>query len=632
METTQFTIRRDGLICLGLVLAVLAVFGQLHAYDFIMFDDDVYVTKNEQVRQGLSLNNLLWAFTHAHGLWTPLATVSHMLDCTLFGLNAGGHHLMNVGFHAANTILLFLTLRLMGGGSWRSAFVAALFALHPLHVEPVAWISSRKDMLSTFFWLLTMIAYIRYVSRSRPLWYFAALVCFCLGLLAKPMVLTVLGVMFLMDYWPLGRLDDFVFRSAQSWKKAAKLLVEKIPFMMLAAASLLAAFVSEKTEGTLPSLAHLSITERLSTACINYFTYLTMTAWPIDLSVYYPYPNVAPPLWKLLGALTVLLAVSVVVILRRRAQPYLFFGWVWYLGTLVPVIGLAQAGTHLMADRYTYVTLIGVFLMVAWGCADLAATRPRLKTPLTCLASAALIACSVGAWRQTGLWRDSISLFSHALAVTEDNALMHYNLGVYLHNEGKVRESIPHFKEALRVEYIAQKTGQHSDIPPEDSLRCLGVALLEIGSYEQARRAFSMGVHIQPDNPTFRVNLGAVLFQENKMEAAVEHLSKAVELGAQPSEVHGQLAVAYGSLGDWQRAAHHLSESFRIDSSKDNAHFVLALTHMAEGEVEPARSYLEKALHLNPNHALADKVLRSISEAAPVEQDRTKQTPTPNQP
>ncbi|MCX6909093.1 MAG: tetratricopeptide repeat protein [Verrucomicrobia bacterium] len=446
--------RGAGWMALWLAVVTVAVFWRATECGFINYDDPDYVTSNSHVQQGLSAESIRWAFTTVYeGLWIPLTWLSHMLDWQIYGSHPWGHHLTNVLLHAANTVLLFLLIRLMTGSLWRSAFVAALFALHPLHVETVAWISERKGVLSTLFWLLTLGAYAWYARfKDRDMKaqaggsYAAALLFFACGLMAKPILVTLPCVLLLLDYWPLERWKlPEANPKAREPRRWAWLVLEKLPFFALTAV-----FSAMTFSAAPPSL--FTAGQRINNALVSYLRYLWKTLWPAKLAVPYPYP----PTWDWPVGLVILAAVFLVattfwVIRRARRQPYLATGWFWFLGTLAPVLGLVRMGFYSLADRYTYVSLIGIFLMVAWAAGEAVAKRRRWRNAAGPLAALLLGLCAWRADVQLGFWPDSGTLFTHALAVTERNCLAHSNLGIYLVGKGHLDEAMKHYREAVRI-------------------------------------------------------------------------------------------------------------------------------------------------------------------------------------
>ena len=459
------------LVAASLALVTLVIYWQVQSHGFVNYDDNLYVTDNPQVKAGLTSASIQWAFTTGHSAnWHPLTWLSHMVDVELFGLDAGRHHLMSVLFHLANTILLFYVLKRMTGALWQSAFVAALFALHPLHVESVSWTAERKDVLSTFFWILTMLAYIRYVEHLGTSRYFLVALSMALGLMAKPMLVTLPLVLLLLDYWPLGRLRlkqlegggkskirQTGMKTAQI-SMALRLVREKIPLFALVVISSIITYEVQQSAGAFKYSSPFPLSLRIGNALLSYLAYIGKTIWPTDLAVLYPHRGMSPrweivplPGWEVAVAAIALVSISILVIVAARRHPYLPFGWFWYVVTLVPVIGIVQVGTQAMADRYTYVPLIGLFMVAAWGANASFRKLAYRKFALPALAVIVLGASSVTTWRQVGYWKNSITLFEQTVAVTKINPVAHYNLGYALHAEGRYDEAIPHFSEALRI-------------------------------------------------------------------------------------------------------------------------------------------------------------------------------------
>jgi len=451
---------RTTLFCLILILLSVLVFEDVRTHQFV-FDDLGFISRNSMVKSGLTWEGFTWAFTTWHmGIWHPLNWLSHLLDCQLFGVNPTGHHLTNVFFHIANSLLLFLLLQSCTKTDCPSFLVAALFAVHPLHVESVAWVAERKDVLSTFFWLLTMLAYLRYVLIPGWKIYFLILLCFCLGLMAKPMLVTLPLVLLIWDFWPLQRwsakrkavVGAEVINSEFQQVPFGRLLWEKVPLFALATIFSVVAILSQKTGGLLVSLNHIPLASRISNALVAYVTYLAKTVWPVQLAVYYPHPATSIPLWQALGAAFILTVLSFLIIYQALSYPYLLTGWLWFLVTLVPVIGLVQVGSQAMADRYTYIPLIGLFIMLAWGLADLMARKrcPRLLMPL--VATALISGFATCAWFQVRHWRNAVTLFEHTLNVSQKNGLAHGALGEALYFRGETVRALWHFQEAIRLD------------------------------------------------------------------------------------------------------------------------------------------------------------------------------------
>jgi Flp pilus assembly protein TadD len=546
------------LACICLVLVIWAAFGEVRNHQFIYFDDAYYLSENPAVREGLSRQGLIWAFTTFRaGNWTPLTWLSHMLDCQLFGLQPGGHHLTNLFFHIANTLLLFLWLTRATQALGPAFLAAALFAWHPLHVESVAWVAERKDVLSTFFWLLTMWAYLGYARRPSRGRYGLVLLCFILGLMAKPMLVTLPLVLLLLDYWPLGR-------GGAGGSSPKSLILEKLPLLVLAAVFGVVTLYAQKESGALALLGELPVNSRVATALVAYVWYLGKMFWPSGLAVLYPHPLDTIPLWQALGAALVLVIISLAVVWRGRRQPYLPVGWFWYLVTLAPVIGLVQVGNQAWADRYTYVPLIGLFIIAAWGARDLTAGLPgaRVLRPLGAgIILAALLVCTM---IQVHRWRNSVTLFEHTLAVTADNYVIQNNLGVALASQGKIKEAAPHFLEALRLNPNNARAQNR-----------LGEELLAQGKIAAATAKFQRASKLKPDWAEPYNNLGRVDAYQGRMDQAVARFQKAVALDPNFAAAYKNLGFALASRGEKQKAVEILRKAVELDPGDLEAQNIL---------------------------------------------------------
>src|SRR6184192_2646969 len=420
---THFTAfgRPDLLILLGLAVVTFAIYAQVIGHQFITLDDPTYIQENPMVNRGVTLRGLAWAFTTFHATnWHPLTWISHMIDCQFFGMNAGRHLLVNALIHVANTLLLFWFLLRTTRARWPSALVAALFALHPLHVESVAWASERKDTLSTLFGLLSLIAYVRYVDAPSGIRYLWTGMTLALGLLAKPMLVTWPFVMLLLDYWPLRRWQSAKGKAETG--KLRKLILEKIPFFILVAASAVITLIAQSRGGALRTLAHEPVALRLSNALVSYAKYVLLTFWPNHLAVYYPLAPRGIPSWQIVGAAFLLIGITAFCFIQRKIRPYLIVGWLWFLGTLVSVIGLVQVGGQTMADRYFYIPSIGLFIALVFGLADMAERRRVAPWIGAAIANAVLVILATLTNAQIHRWTDSFTLFKHVLAVTPPNA------------------------------------------------------------------------------------------------------------------------------------------------------------------------------------------------------------------
>ncbi len=571
-----------------LIVTTLMVYLPVKDHQFVDLDDDLYVTHNPQIQKGLTWANLVWALTAVEaGFWHPLTWWSHMLDYELFGLNPGGHHLMSLLIHTLNTLLLFGLLRQWTGALWRSFFVAALFALHPLNVESVAWVAERKNVLSTLFWLLTLGAYVHYVRTPHWKRYLSVVFLFVLGLMAKPMLVTLPCVLLLLDYWPLGRLGP-------SWsefrQKGSELLLEKVPLFALAVASGVLAIHAQHQLGALPSLQQLPLDARLSNALTSFVTYLGKMVWPTDLAVFYPHPEAALPLGQVILAILVLSALSALVLWGAASFPYLLVGWLWYLGTLLPVSGLIQVGRHSMADRYMYVPLIGLFILLVWGCTQWV-NDSQIRKGLGIGASVfLLLGLAINTRLQLAHWQNSIALFEHAIRSTQDNDLIHNNLGTAFLEAGEIDKGIEQLSIALKIK-------------PEspEVLYNLGVALRQKGHLDGAARYFSEALDLKPDLADAHNNLGIIRMAQGDGEQAAHHFAKALAIDSQLVEAHNNLGTLLLGQGHLEKAILHFSQSLLIYQDQARAHNNLAAALDLKGRTEEAIAHYHRALELAPS-------------------------------
>jgi protein O-mannosyl-transferase len=602
-------------VCIFLAAITFAVFGQTLRYGFVNLDDDVYVFDNPVVQKGLTWEGFRWALTYGQiGHWHPLTWLSHMLDCQWYGLRGGGHHLTNVLLHTVTVILLFLVLRRMTGFLWRSAFVAAVFAIHPLRVESVAWIAERKDVLSALFFMLTLGAYVRYVQRrskaggqeSRAqafpaldplarrseakmarLWtldYGLVLLFFALGLLSKNMLVTLPFILLLLDYWPLNRLSSF------SPQFLLPRLVEKIPLLVLAIGSCVATFlVSEKL-----TVVRLPFVLRLENAVVSYVIYLWQMIYPSGLACVYPNPVNYLPLWQVVGALGLLLAISGAVWAFHKTHPYLIVGWLWYVGMMIPVIGMVQISFYAHADRYTYLPQIGLYVLLTWAAVDLCAGWRHRRVVLgggATIILAALICC---ARVQTSYWRNSESLWDHTLACTSDNAIAHNNLGNDLIEQGRVGEAITHCQKALEIKPDCVEAHLN-----------LGNALDKMGNVDEAMVHYQKALEIKSDSAEAHNNLGVTLFRKGKGDEAIVHLQKALEIKPDYVEAHNNLGNVLLQKGSVDEAIVQYQKALEIKPDYVEAHLNLGNALDKKGNVDEAMVHYQKALEIKSNSAEA---------------------------
>ena len=444
--------RPELIIAVALVVLTLAVYLRALGNQFLLFDDNNHVTRNDMVLRGVNSEGIRWAFsTFETSNWHPLTWISHMLDVSLFDMEPLGHHLTSVLLHLANTLLLFWVLCRLTKSSWRSGFVAALFAIHPLHVESVAWVSERKDVLSTFFWMLTMLAYVRYVEKPTFERQLLVIIPYGLGLLAKPMLVTLPLMLLLLDYWPLRRMNLFREKSLKNATSMLRLFLEKLPLFVLSAASCFMTYRAQTAGHAVAQEGLLPLGVRIANALVSYVSYIAKTFWPARLAGFYPHPDKTIPGWQVIGSALIMIAVTILVIRALRSRPHLAVGWLWYVGTLVPVIGLIQVGSQAMADRYTYIPLIGLSVAVTWLVPEL--LRPISPSPrlLVAIAGAVILALAAAAWVQVGYWHDDYALSRRAIAVTKDNYTMHQFLGFAYQMDGKYDEAVREYKEVVRI-------------------------------------------------------------------------------------------------------------------------------------------------------------------------------------
>jgi tetratricopeptide (TPR) repeat protein len=574
-------------ICSILALITAATFFQVYNYDFVNYDDFAYVYENPNIQEGITLKAIKWAFTTGHtSNWHPLTWLSHMLDWQLFGPEVGGHHLVSLILHIANTLLLFIVLKEMTQCFWQSAFVAALFALHPLHVESVAWVSERKDVLSTFFWMLTMWAYLRYIKRPRAVRYLLMLLAFALGLMSKPMLVTLPFVLLLLDYWPLARI---------SYERGAiyHLIWEKIPFFVLSAISSFVTFLVQRGGGAVAKIAGLSLKIRIFNALISYVEYIIKMFWPVNLAVFYPHPDRNVSVLYAVMSAVFLLAVTIFVLRFTKNHRYLFTGWFWYLGTLVPVVGLIQVGQQAMADRYTYITLTGLFIIIAWGVPELLAKWRYKKITLILSAPAVIAALSVCTYFQVHYWKNSLALFQHALDVTKGNYIAHERIAAYLYGQGRVDETIYHYKKAI-------------EINPLDSGAYLnfGAVLIAEGRFEEAGECFIKVLRLNPNSEKAHYYFGQVLSQKGKVGEAIKHFEEALRLKPDWADPMNDLAWYLAAsretaIRNPERATGLARRACELsDYKKPEFLDTLAAAYAAAGDFGKAVETVERALTL----------------------------------
>ncbi|MCX5850233.1 MAG: tetratricopeptide repeat protein [Deltaproteobacteria bacterium] len=560
--------RQKLIVYVVLTVVTLTVFWQVNQYDFI-FDDVVYVTENSHIQTGITLDGFRWAFsTKDTGLWNPLVWLSLMFDYQLFGLNAGGYHLTNIILHIMSTLLLFCLFNRMTGMVWRSAFVAGLFALHPLHVESVAWIAERKDVLSVFFWMLTLCLYVYYTEKPDFRKYLLVLFSFVLALMSKPMVVTLPVIMILLDYWPLKRFES---RKGNLflWQ-----LREKIPFFILSAILVIITLHTPNEKETF--IKSYSLSSRLANAPVSFVTYLEKTFWPHDMAVFYPFSDQLP-LCQVLGASLLILVISVVVIIMRKRLQYLFVGWLWYAITIAPVIGIIQVSVYpyAMADRYHYLPSVGISVMLAWGTPSLIKNEKTRKNILFPTAILFLIIMTFITWKQCGYWKNSATLFNYALQVTEDNYVAHNNFGLAMFEKGKIEEATYHYNKAIRIapDYIYAYNNR-------------GITYGELGQYQLAIDDFNNAIHITPAFVDAYYNRGVVYTKLGQYQHAIEDYSKAIQIKPDDKLAYLNRGFVYTKLGQYQHAIEDYNKAIRITPNYADAYNNRGLAYLLQDNKE----------------------------------------------
>ena len=602
MDHSKLRFNSKFVVCFFLVVITLVAYLQLPTHDFLNLDDSGYITQNMHVKEGVTWKNFAWAFSFTNfAYWHPLTWLSHMLDFQLFGMNASMHHLMNLFFHIANSLLLFLVFNRMTGSLWKSAFIAALFAIHPLNVESVAWASERKNVLSTFFWMLTMLAYVRYTEQPNFYRYLLILFVFVLGLMSKPMLVTLPFVLLILDYWPLNRFTLFQpndnehgFRqsidSGSRLTQDLHLVLEKIPFLFLSAVSIYLSSLSVQRFGAIISTASVPMKLRITNALISYIAYIKKMVWPYNLAVYYPYPKTIP-LWEIAGAGLFMACVTFFTFRRAKEKPYFAIGWLWYIGTLFPVIGLAQAGLWpSIADRFAYVPLIGVFIIISWGVPDLISRWRYKKLIIASVAIAIISIFTVTTHVQNMYWANNITLFKHALDVTNDNDIAHQKLGEALASQGKTNEAVRQYFEALRIN--PKLSAAHLN---------LGVCLREEGKLDEAIEHFSNVLQTNPNSAGAYYEIGVALEKMDKFDAAVRYFSKALRIKPNNAIAHNYLGIVLARQKKENEAIFHFYEALRIDPNYADANFNLGIIFADQKNIKQAIRRYKRALYINPN-------------------------------
>jgi tetratricopeptide (TPR) repeat protein len=633
----------------GLILLNLFIYGAARHFELVNWDDPGYLTDNPTVLGGLSWSSAWWALTTGHSpYWHPVTWLSHMLDVTLFGADAGAYHITNLVLHMANTVLVFELFRRMTRETGPSAFVAAVFAAHPLHVESVAWIAERKDVLSTFFWVLTILAYVAYVRRRAWTRYAAMLALYALALMSKPMVVTLPVVLLLLDIWPLRRVniasrDGHGRPEGLRYERWQRVIVEKIPLLALAVATSVATMIVQHRIGAMAGLDALPWPVRAANATIGYVAYLWKTVWPTHLAAFYPLYAISPA--KVAGAALALTAVTAAAIAARKRHPYLLVGWFWYLITIAPVIGLLQAGEQGMADRFMYVPMIGILVMLAWGASELA--RPLTAGGSWLAAGGAIVvaALALTARAQAAHWQDSLTLWRHATRVTPESYIAHENLGQALRERGQLDEARTSYERALAyapryapggsrsyqavirnsLGLVSTREGKWAEaldhfaaatlLNPRfaEAHTNLGNALAAGGRLAEAIAHYEEAIRLKPDYIEPRVGLGSALLSQGNAAAAIPHYREALRIDPQLAQAHNGLGGALAIEGHDDLAMAEYQEALRLKPDLPTAHLNVAALLIKKGDAAQARRHLEQALSIDPDYVAAREALRAIT-------------------
>jgi protein O-mannosyl-transferase len=596
-------------ICLCLAAITTAAFWGIHKCEFINYDDEDYVTQNLKIQHGFTREAIRWAFTEGHASnWHPVTWLSHMLDCKLFGLDSGKHHIVNLLIHILNVLLLFWILKCTTGEIWKSAIAACLFAVHPLRVESVAWVAERKDVLSAMFWMLATIAYVRYSRRPGIGRYIIVLVPFTLGLMSKAMLVTLPFVLLLMDYWPLDRVQGNVQplknkpQAATAGSKKFSpgyLVVEKIPLFALAAAACVITYIAQQKGGATEYQLPLAI--RMANAAISYIVYIEKMVWPSALAPFYPHPDTDVSYALAVAASILILIISVLTIRFGRKYKYLPVGWFWYMGTLVPVIGFIQVGGQAYADRYTYIPMTGLFVAVVWLVPQLVSKWKDKKEILGILSLTAILALSICTYIQQQYWRDTITLFEHALAVTRDNYVAHYVIADPLRVKGRLAEAVDHYSKSLRI----QPNGRYR------ALNGMGLALIDLGKFDEAIDNLKMALKLKPDSYEVHTNLGIALSKKGMFDEAIVEFREALRHDDTP-RLHSNFAYALQKKGEKEEAIKEYTKALADAPSDELVHYAVGILLAEQGKYEQAAGHFRTILQLKPDFAEAHNSLGDI--------------------
>jgi protein O-mannosyl-transferase len=633
------------LFCFLMIIFLLVVYWPVRHFDYVNFDDDVYVTRNPIIQKGLSPEGIVAAFTTVHATyWIPLTWLSYMLDIALFGNDPGALHVTNLILHILNTLLVFYVFRKMTGEPFKSAAVAVLFGFHPLHVESVAWVTERKDVLSTFFLLNSLRAYIRYVAHPGSRRFLPVFVLFLMGIMAKPMVVTFPFALLLLDYWPLNRWQ---FNGSDKKKTVSDIVLaikEKIPLFVIAFAASLLTFWLKQTGNAVRPSALYPLTLRIANALVSYVMYVGKMVWPFGLAIPYPYPmHIAG--WKAASAFLFLAALTMVSIKSIKKYPFIAVGWFWYLGTMVPVIGIIQAGDQAMADRFAYIPFIGLYIILIWGGSKLAEGFRLKKTRLLAITSALFFCVLITTRVQLQYWENSAALFSHAVEVTENNYVAHHNLGVALAEDNRIKDAIGHYSEALKIQPLHLKTrinlgaammkqGKVMDAISQyrEALQIMpqsagahynmGNALVAIGRLDEAVSHYLEALKFDPDDADTHSNLGNVLMEQSRLDPAILHYREASRIDPDNPYRKNDLGAALMKIGNTESAESLFLEAIKLKSDFADAQNNLGVTLAKQSRIEEAIDCFKTALNINSEHVDANNNLKILIKNQKIAMER----------
>ncbi|MFH1371967.1 MAG: tetratricopeptide repeat protein [Planctomycetota bacterium] len=581
------------LIYAGIAAITIAAYEPIRNNSFIGLDDPTYITDNPNVNSGITVDSVIGAFTKTYAAnWHPLTWLSHMLDCEIYGLNPLGHHITSLLIHIAGSVLLFRVLSRMTRATWASAFVAAMFAVHPVHVESVAWAAERKDVLSGLFWILTMLAYVHYTERPNLKRYALVLLAFVMGIMSKPMVVTLPFVLLLLDYWPLERFRRQKTEEAFQKASIGRLILEKTPLFALSAVSSVITFIAQKSGGAVIALEKIPLNYRIANMFVSYIRYIGKTIWPSRLAVLYPHPHIHPSEATAVICVILFVLITILSIDIGRRRKYAAVGWLWYAGTLVPVVGLIQVGSQGIANRYMYIPMIGLFIIAAWGIKDLIGNRRRYRIVAAVSAAAVLLSAVALTRIQVGHWQNNITLFGYATKVTEDNSRAETNYGIALAAAGRLDEAVLHLTSAIR-----------KDPTNPEASNYLGKVFLNQGKYDEAIECFNELIELQPDSAEAYYNLGMALGMQGKNDDAIQCFSRTIALDPKFPDIYKRMGMALLAAGRMNEAIDYLKEALRTSPDEAVTYVSISIAYIKSGNYDLAIENWNRAKELKPEGA-----------------------------